>query len=124
MISGKVTIFFRERAVFRAISILLAAIFFPILLAQTEGGMTFAHKEWEIACDNTRTCRAAGYGINEGELSVLLTRHAGAGQKVSGTLVFASFNDDEQTPQKQNTAKLWIDGKPLGALALGKDTRF
>ncbi|WP_168189571.1 DUF1176 domain-containing protein [Limnobaculum zhutongyuii] len=109
---------------FRAILILLAAMFSPMLLAETEGGMTFAHKEWEIACDNTRTCRAAGYGINEGELSVLLTRYAGAGQKVKGTLVFASFNDDEQTPPKQNTAKLWIDGKPQGMLASGEDGRF
>ncbi len=124
MTGSKVTKIFRERAVFRVIFILLAAIFSPMLLAQTEGGMTFAHKDWEIACDNTRTCRAAGYGINEGELSVLLMRHAGVGQKVSGTLVFASFNDDEQTPQKQNTAKLWIDSKSQGALALGENTRF
>jgi hypothetical protein len=21
---------------------------------------TFSHKDWELACDNTRTCRAAG----------------------------------------------------------------
>ncbi|MFM5113577.1 DUF1176 domain-containing protein [Aeromonas hydrophila] len=41
-------------------------------------GLSFQHKDWELACDNTRTCRAAGYSAESGGLSVLLTREAGA----------------------------------------------
>ncbi|MDU7869659.1 MAG: hypothetical protein E7J78_21350, partial [Pantoea sp.] len=31
------------------------------LLAASPQGFSFAHKDWELACDNTGTCRAAGY---------------------------------------------------------------
>jgi len=38
------------------------------------------HKDWELQCDNTRTCRAAGYQAEEGDsepVSMLITREAG-----------------------------------------------
>ena len=39
---------------------LLAAL--PLAtLAFDDNGSYFEHKDWEIACDNTGTCRAAGY---------------------------------------------------------------
>ena len=41
---------------------------------------SFSYKDWEIACDNTRTCRAAGYQSEAGNsepASILLTRSAG-----------------------------------------------
>lgn len=48
--------------------------------------LVFTHKDWHLVCDNTRTCRAAGYSVQDGEsavASVLLTRQAGPGQPVS-----------------------------------------
>jgi hypothetical protein len=30
----------------------------------------FVHHDWEIACDNTRTCRAAGYQADDAERGV------------------------------------------------------
>jgi hypothetical protein len=44
-------------------------------------GVYFQHKDWELACDNTGMCRAAGYaedGADKGIASVLLSRAAGA----------------------------------------------
>lgn len=45
-------------------------------------GLSFQHDDWEVACDNTRTCRAAGYQSDDGgealPVSVLLTRAARA----------------------------------------------
>jgi Protein of unknown function (DUF1176) len=44
-------------------------------------GIYFQHKDWELACDNTGMCRAAGYtaeGSDSRAASVLLTRAAGA----------------------------------------------
>ncbi|RBC82079.1 DUF1176 domain-containing protein, partial [Xanthomonas oryzae pv. oryzae] len=52
--------------------------------------------DWTIACDNTRTCRAAGYQADEGEhlpVSVLLTRTAGAGQTVTAELMLGQYDE-------------------------------
>jgi hypothetical protein len=48
-------------------------------------GMPYSHKDWELACDNTRTCRAAGYQSEDGKsdpVSILLTRPAGPATEV------------------------------------------
>ena len=44
--------------------------------AQSANGLYFQHRDWEIACDNTGTCRAAGYHAeaDDRRVSVLLTR--------------------------------------------------
>jgi len=44
----------------------------------------FQHLDWELACDNTRTCRAAGYHADDAEnrITILLTRNAGPGAPV------------------------------------------
>ena len=46
----------------------------------TPGAVGFSHKDWGLQCDNTRTCRAAGYQSESGDsdpVSLLLTRKAG-----------------------------------------------
>jgi hypothetical protein len=59
--------------------------------------LSFSHKDWELACDNTRTCRAAGYHPEDDEpnASLLVTRTAGPNQPVSIQLQLA---DDERHP--------------------------
>lgn len=50
-------------------------------------GVEFANQDWQVACDNTMTCRLAGYQAeNNSELpvSVLLVRRAGANASVEG----------------------------------------
>lgn len=47
---------------------------------------SFSYKDWEVACDNTRTCRAAGYQSEAGKsepASILLTRSAGPATAVN-----------------------------------------
>ncbi|AMM25864.1 DUF1176 domain-containing protein [Variovorax sp. PAMC 28711] len=42
--------------------------------------VSFQYKDWELVCDNTRTCRAAGYQAEEGgsdPVSMRITRAAG-----------------------------------------------
>ena len=56
-------------------TLLLAAL--PLAaLAFDDNGSYFEHKDWEIACDNTGTCRAAGYqaGYEAQAISLLLVR--------------------------------------------------
>jgi Protein of unknown function (DUF1176) len=84
-------------------------------------GMDFEHEDWEVACDNTRTCRAAGYqadgdGSDEEPLpvSVLFTRAAGPHTPVSGKV---RVDGDDPIPSE---VELRIDGKALGKVSLDK----
>lgn len=73
---------------------------------------TFTHKDWELACDNTRTCRAAGYQEEDDgpNATILLTRTAGPNQLVKVELQLA---DDERHPAPDQLA-MSIDGHTLG----------
>jgi len=48
--------------------------------------VAFEHDDWELACDNTRTCRAAGYQSNSNlpsdPVSMRITRAAGPGTAI------------------------------------------
>jgi hypothetical protein len=77
---------------------------------------TFSHKDWELACDNTRTCRAAGYHEeNDGpNATILLTRTAGPNRPVKVELQLA---DDERHPAPDQLA-MSIDGRALGMVRM------
>ncbi|WP_338891825.1 DUF1176 domain-containing protein [Aeromonas rivipollensis] len=79
-------------------------------------GISFQHKDWEVACDNTRTCRAAGYSAKLGGLSVLLTREAGAKGTLHAELAIAEV--DEQTPEApaDGLITLRINNEVLGTV--------
>ncbi|WP_409308907.1 DUF1176 domain-containing protein [Pectobacterium sp. B1J-3] len=85
-----------------------------------ERGESFSYKDWEVVCDNTLTCRAAGYSPEEGKGgSVLLTRRAGMGTAVAGEVMLAEIESDDNTPVPKLT--LWIDGQPAGDVKSGKE---
>jgi hypothetical protein len=75
---------------------------------------TFEHKDWELACDNTRTCRAAGYHEEDEEpnATILLTRAAGPNQPVKVELQLA---DDDRRPSPKQLA-MSIDGRSIGTV--------
>lgn len=101
---------------------LLAALPFSALAGQP-AGIHFTHNDWEVACDNTRTCRAAGYQSDDVEgpaISVLLERKAGPRQPVKAMLQTGSY--DAEAPVPKNALKMRIDGKPLGDLAMEDGT--
>ncbi|WP_284143736.1 DUF1176 domain-containing protein [Psychrobacter sp. WY6] len=67
---------------FAAIS---AALFSTATMASN--GVEFTNQDWQVVCDNTRTCRLAGYQAennSEFPISVLLIRRAGANAGVDG----------------------------------------
>lgn len=91
-----------------------------------DDGTYFSHGDWEVACDNTHTCRAAGYQPDDAEhtVSVLLTRKAGAGQVVAGQVMLGDYGDDENAlfarlPDPISVA-MSIDGKSLGIVSIPK----
>ncbi|KAF1017283.1 MAG: hypothetical protein GAK31_00545 [Stenotrophomonas maltophilia] len=98
----------------------LLAVSLPAAAAPTSP-FPFTHNDWTLACDNTRTCRAAGYQDDDGDnppVSVLLTRKGGPGQPVSAELMLGQY--DEVTLPKR--LSLQINGKDLGALPLTDGT--
>lgn len=80
--------------------------------------LRFEHHDWELACDNTRTCRAAGYHAEDGRnlpLSVLLERKAGPGQAFEAHLRLGDADDGIDLPREP---VMQVDGRALGTVAL------
>ncbi|UGQ47007.1 DUF1176 domain-containing protein [Massilia endophytica] len=82
----------------------------------------FSHHDWELACDNTRSCRAAGYspeGTDGAGMSVLLERNAGAAQPVRATVQLSTT--DETFAQPASIA-MYINGHALGTVQLSAES--
>lgn len=93
-----------------------ATLSLPVLAAPAS--VSFEHKDWQVVCDNTLTCRAAGYSTEEDATgSVLITRKAGPQIPVTVQVVLADMDGSE--PPSPAKLTLWIDGKSLGALTPG-----
>ncbi|CBG89917.1 DUF1176 domain-containing protein [Citrobacter rodentium] len=98
---------------------LLTGLLSMPLFAAPLNGFSFAHKDWEVACDNTGTCRAAGYSDNA--VSVLLKRPAGPDTSVTVEVAFAQRMEN-QPPLTD--AALFIDGQKEGALTPSAEGYF
>ncbi|MCL2310748.1 MAG: DUF1176 domain-containing protein [Proteobacteria bacterium] len=85
-------------------------------------GLSFYYGDWELACDNTRTCRAAGYSSEGDEfpLSVLLTRNAGPNEPVTGQLMIGQYGENPFLDSLPDAFKLSlrINGKAVGQIAI------
>ncbi|MDQ2820989.1 MAG: DUF1176 domain-containing protein [Pseudomonadota bacterium] len=90
-------------------------------LAADKSGVSFSHKDWELACDNTGTCRAAGYQVDAAEpaVSLLLTRVAGPRQEVTAQIQLGSYGDDDSALAKGVT-ELAVNagGRAVGTIRL------
>ncbi|MHA3052160.1 DUF1176 domain-containing protein [Acinetobacter sp. ANC 4640] len=80
---------------------------------------SFQYKDWEMVCDNTRTCRAAGYSADEAQsrVSVLLTRKAGVNQPVTAQVQLADVGDAEDAPIPK-AVDFWVGQQKLGRILL------
>jgi len=115
-----------------ALAIVLAlALAFVTLAASAqklERGKSFLHKDWQLACDNTGTCRAAGYHADESDntegVSVLLTRKAGAREPVTGQLLLANYGDDASAAKLPKGSRLgmFVNGRAVGTVAWVADS--
>ena len=82
--------------------------------------ITFSHGDWELACDNTGTCRVAGYQQDADNLpvSVLLTRDAGAGTPVTGKVALGEDWGSDSTVPPPAAVTLHIDQRSHGRIAI------
>ncbi|MCF7222191.1 DUF1176 domain-containing protein [Marilutibacter chinensis] len=100
--------------------VLALALMAPV--AAADPGIDFEHHDWLLACDNTGTCRAAGYQSEAATLpvSVLLTRHAGPGQPVNAVVqIGEAWDASEPSAGPAFPLSLRIDGRDLGTVAAG-----
>lgn len=80
--------------------------------AQAVEPVSFSYKDWVLQCDNTGTCRAAGYQEEEGDsdpVSLMLSRAAGPGTPVQIELQVYSDNETHG-PYKFTVGRLNIGG--------------
>ncbi|MGF6417081.1 hypothetical protein ABH900_000542 [Stenotrophomonas sp. AN71] len=78
-------------------------------------GIEFVHHDWFLACDNTGTCRAAGYGPENAEslLGLMLERAGGPGSAVKARL---RVGEDGESAAPAGTLHLLVNGRDLGAV--------
>jgi hypothetical protein len=128
--SASASAFAQERSVMsppRLLYLAIVSAFWSPTFAQSPEGISFQHEDWELVCDNTRTCRAVGYPEegNDGTVSVMLTRKAGPGTIVTGRV---RIGDDweENAPAMPARFKLgfWIDGRAQGSVAMTNENRM
>ncbi|MCR1805415.1 DUF1176 domain-containing protein [Stenotrophomonas geniculata] len=95
---------------------LLALALTPTAHAATpepRAGVQFQHNDWSLACDNTRTCRAAGYSPEQpgNLLSLMLERAGGPSTKVLARL---RNGEDGESATPAGALRLRLNGKDLG----------
>ena len=86
--------------------------------------VVFSHKDWELACDNTRTCRAVGYHRDDDRdnpLALLLERQAGVATVTTAKLMLGYYGDNE-TPPMPASLDVLVNGRSLGTMAVVKNS--
>ncbi|MCU6500183.1 DUF1176 domain-containing protein [Rugamonas sp. A1-17] len=76
-------------------------------------GTRFASKDWEVACDNTRRCEAAGFQTEESEsapVALWLGRDAGAAGALEAKLLVVTPDDKDAGPLTITVGKLALGG--------------
>lgn len=76
----------------KKLGLFIIGSFFSIQVFAFEG-FQFQHKDWYLVCDNTGTCRAAGYSKEaeyDNPVAVLFERKAGPATKVSAKVFYGS----------------------------------
>ncbi len=78
-------------------------------------------RDWQVVCDNTRACRAAGYSVDGSDMpaSVLLARASGPGMPVVGELQLGALDARAARPA---SVVLAIGGRSAGAIRLDRNS--
>lgn len=97
------------------------------LAKSSQENVFFSHGDWELGCDNTLSCRAAGYTENamssENVAMVMLSRQAGPGTKVENWVLLTN-NDPSTHSEQKSTPEIIINKTSLGPLEKGGDVSW
>ena len=73
------------------------------------------YQDWDLVCDNTGTCRMAGYQEKgDDPVSILFTRAAGENATVEGKFTILPFGEADRDVQVGQDIEIWLNGKSLG----------
>ena len=73
------------------------------------------YQDWDLVCDNTGTCRMAGYQDESSDpVSILFTRAAGENAAVEGKFTILPFDEADRDVQVGQDIEIWLNGKSLG----------
>ena len=98
--------------------ILLSLLPFTAMAASTSiKGIGENYQDWDLVCDNTGTCRMAGYQDESSDpVSILFTRAAGENAAVEGKLTILPFGEADRDVQVGQDIEIWLNGKSLGTV--------
>ena len=75
------------------------------------------YQDWDLVCDNTGTCRMAGYQDESSDpVSILFTRAAGENATVEGKFTILPFGEANRDVQVGQDIEIWLNGKSLGTV--------
>ena len=101
--------------------VIMASTAFSTMSNAAMPAVEMTHHDWQVVCDNTRTCRLAGYqSVDESTLpvSVLFTRRAGNNASATGRVKIGTAKQSSTKALLQlgrrHRISLVIDGKNLG----------
>ena len=96
----------------------LAFLFVASAWPLAAGAQSADAQDWTLACDNARTCRAAGYSVEGSALpvSVLVARAAGANSPAYVELQLGTLG-----APRPASVTLQVGGKPAGSLKIDRD---
>ena len=96
-------------------AILLSLLPFTAMAASTSIKGIGNYQDWDLVCDNTGTCRMAGYQEKgDDPVSILFTRAAGENAAVEGKLTILPFGEADRDVQVGQDIEIWLNGKSLG----------
>lgn len=97
--------------------ILLLALLPVTAMAASIKGIGEIYQDWDLICDNTGTCRMAGYQENRDDpVSILFTREAGQNTPVEGELTILPFGENDRDIQVGQDVEIWLNDKSLGTI--------
>ena len=81
---------------------------------------SFEARDWQVVCDNTRACRAAGYSVEGSDtpVSVMFARAAGARMPVGVELQLGTLDARSVHPA---SVVMTLAGKPAGTIRIDKN---
>ena len=94
--------------------VLLLALLPVVAMATSIKGIG-NYQDWDLVCDNTGTCRMAGYQEKGNDpVSILFTRAAGENAAVEGKFTILPFGEADRDVQVGQDIEIWLNGKSLG----------
>ena len=97
--------------------VLLLTLLPVAAMATSIKGIGENYQDWDLVCDNTGTCRMAGYQDESSDpVSILFTRAAGENAAVEGKFTILPFGEADRDVQVGQDIEIWLNGKSLGTV--------